>query len=598
MPDVLTLPNPAAVDLLDEVIQLAGLGFFEHDHAVDQIHFSAGLRRHYGWGHDQPVDLATAFNQIHEDDRAWLGEAIARAHDPNGDGRYDVVHRIRRWSDGELRWLAVRAQTYFADGRPARTFGVVLDVTARQFFASPDSDQSTAARLWDILDRSLNEIYVFDAVTLRFQYVNAGALKNLGYSAQAMGTMTPIELDPTSTEDGFRALVAPLLDGSQAQLAFETTLRRADGTTYPAEVRLQVIESDAARVFLAMINDITARREAERARRLAESAMATALHPMAISRPDGTIEWVNAALLRTWGYDDASQVIGKPRGTLARRDQAEVAAADLLRDGTWEGEMTAIRRDGSTFTVHCAVAVIRDQRDAVTHVAGSFIDVTERKRADLALRASLAEKEALLQEVHHRVKNNLQVVTSLLALQARRERRPDVLASLRDTQNRVRAMALLHETLYRSANLAQVPLGPYLDAILVHLARTYLTESAPTIQTQLDDLELPMDHAMPCGLLVSELAANAFKHAFTGRPGGTITVSARRAGDAVEVAVADDGIGLPADEDLENSPSLGLRLVRALTEQLCGELVIERRPTTRIAVRFDLTAAGPLEPGC
>jgi PAS domain S-box-containing protein len=587
MPDALKLPDPAVVDLLDEVIQLAGLGFFEHDHAADKIHFSAGLRRHYGWGHDQPIELATAIAQVHEDDRERLGAAIARAHDPTGDGRYDVVHRIRRYTDGELRWLAVRAQTYFADGRPVRTFGVVLDVTARQFFASPDSDQSTAARLWDILDRSLNEIYVFDAVTLHYQYVNAGALKNLGYSAQALGTMTPLDLDPTATEAGFRALVAPLLDGSQAQLAFETTLRRADGTTYPAEVRLQVIESDAARVFLAMINDITVRREAERARRLAEAAMATALHPMAISRPDGTIEWVNAALVRQWGYDDPSQLVGRPRGTLARRDQAEVAVAELLRDGTWEGEMTAIRRDGTTFPVECAISLIRDDAGAVTHVAGSFIDVTERRRAEAAMRASLEEKEALLKEVHHRVKNNLQVVTSLLALQAQRERRPEVLTALRDTQGRVRAMALLHETLYRSTNLARVALSPYLSAIGAQLSRAFLSDAAPTLTFRVDDVELALDQAMPCGLLVSELVTNALKHAFVGRSGGAIEVAAVRDGAAVTLSVTDDGAGLPPEVDPTTGATLGLRLVRALTDQLGGRLTIDRDRGTRVAITFD-----------
>jgi PAS domain S-box-containing protein len=442
--------------------------------------------------------------------------------------------------------------------------------------------------LWDILDRSLNEIYVFDTVSLRFHYVNAGALRNLGYSQEAISTMTPLDLKPSFTEATFRAVIEPLLKGTVAQLAFETVHRRADGTTYPVDVRLQVMESEGSRVFLAVINDITERRATEDARRLAESAMATAPHPMLIARADGAIEWVNAALVRQWGYDHPSQLIGQPRDVVVVRDTLAASAQALFRDGQWEGELTARRRDDTTFTVQCAAAVLRDARGELTHVMGSLVDITDRKRAEAAMRASLEEKEALLKEVHHRVKNNLQVVTSLLALQAQREQRPEVLTALRDTQGRVRAMALLHETLYRSPSLSRVSLASYLEAIGAQLARSYLTEVAPRLTVQVDEVALPIDQAMPCGLLVSELVTNAFKHAFGARSGGSIMVGATRDGTAVVLSVSDDGVGLPAEVDLATTPSLGLRLVRRLADQLNGELTIERARGTAVAVRFEV----------
>ncbi len=588
MPNVSTLSAAALADLLDEVTKLTGIGFLDHDHRTDEIFWSPGMRRHFGWGHNEPVTLGEIIAQVVPEDRPTIAAAVARAHDPAGDGRYDVVHRVRRRNDGELRWLATRSQTFFEDGRPVRTIGAVTDVTARQFFASPGTDQGTAARLWDILDRSLNEIYVFDAVSLRFHYANAGALRNLGYAPEAIGTMTPLDLKPSFTEATFRAVIEPLLKGTVAQLAFETVHRRADGTTYPVDVRLQVMESDGSRVFLAVINDVTERRATEEARRLAESAMATAPHPMLIARADGAIEWVNAALVRQWGYDHPSQLIGQPRDVVVVRDTLAASAQALFRDGQWEGELTARRRDDTTFTVQCAAAVLRDARGELTHVMGSMIDITERKRAEAAMRASLEEKEALLKEVHHRVKNNLQVVTSLLALQAQREQRPEVLTALRDTQGRVRAMALLHETLYRSPSLSRVSLASYLEAIGAQLARSYLTEAAPRLTVQVDDVALPIDQAMPCGLLVSELVTNAFKHAFGAGAGGSIVVAATRDREAVVLSVSDDGVGLPAEVDLTTTPSLGLRLVRRLTDQLNGELTIERARGTAITVRFEV----------
>jgi two-component sensor histidine kinase len=179
-------------------------------------------------------------------------------------------------------------------------------------------------------------------------------------------------------------------------------------------------------------------------------------------------------------------------------------------------------------------------------------------------------------------------VTSLLALQAQREQRPEVLTALRDTQGRVRAMALLHETLYRSPSLSRVSLASYLEAIGAQLARSYLTEVAPRLTVQVDEVALPIDQAMPCGLLVSELVTNAFKHAFGARSGGSIMVGATRDGTAVVLSVSDDGVGLPAEVDLATTPSLGLRLVRRLADQLNGELTIERARGTAVAVRFEV----------
>jgi PAS domain S-box-containing protein len=588
MPNVSTLSAAALADLLDEVTKLTGIGFLDHDHRTDEIFWSPGMRRHFGWGPNEPVTLGEIIAQVVPEDRPAIAAAVARAHDPTGDGRYDVVHRVRRRNDGELRWLATRSQTFFEDGRPVRTIGAVTDVTARQFFASPGTDQGTAARLWDILDRSLNEIYVFDTISLRFHYANAGALRNLGYSQEAISTMTPLDLKPSFTEATFRAVIEPLLKGTVAQLAFETVHRRADGTTYPVDVRLQVMESEGSRVFLAVINDITERRATEEARRLAETAMTTARNPMAIAETDGGLVWVNRALLEHWGYDDATELLGRGRGTLVEVAQAQAAFAIVVRDGEWEGDLTAVRRDGSRFMVQCNATVMRDPRGSPTHLMTSFIDITERKRAEAAMRASLEEKEALLKEVHHRVKNNLQVVTSLLALQAQREHRPEVLTALRETQGRVRAMALLHETLYRSPSLSRVSLASYLEAIGAQLARSYLTEAAPRLTVQVDDVALPIDQAMPCGLLVSELVTNAFKHAFGAGAGGSIVVAATRDGEAVVLSVSDDGVGLPAEVDLTTTPSLGLRLVRRLTDQLNGELTIERARGTAITVRFEV----------
>ena len=211
------------------------------------------------------------------------------------------------------------------------------------------------------------------------------------------------------------------------------------------------------------------------------------------------------------------------------------------------------------------------------HFVAAFLEITRRKRAEGLLQASLREKESLLQEIHHRVKNNLQIISSLLRLQAGRIEHPMVKAVLHDMQNRVRSMALIHEHLYRSENLAAVDLATYLTNLCQQLMRALV--SAPgTIQLHLDldPVHLPIDQAIPCGLLVNELVSNALKHAFPDARRGEVRVELRRL-DALpgwRLRVADTGVGMPRDFAIDHRTTLGLRLVSDLARQLGGRLEI------------------------
>jgi two-component sensor histidine kinase len=201
----------------------------------------------------------------------------------------------------------------------------------------------------------------------------------------------------------------------------------------------------------------------------------------------------------------------------------------------------------------------------------------ERSRDELA--ASLAEKDVLLAEVHHRVKNNLQVISSLIQMQARRVGDKAVAAALTECRGRVNAIALIHEKLYEEKDVGKLGFGSYVRSLVDGIVRA---THAPTQLVRLDvsvpDLHVAVERAIPCGLLLNELVTNALEHAFPdGRP-GTLRVELREeAGGRVVLGVSDDGIGLPADLEPAQSPSLGLRLVSALTSQLKAKLNVERR---------------------
>ena len=252
-------------------------------------------------------------------------------------------------------------------------------------------------------------------------------------------------------------------------------------------------------------------------------------------------------------------------------------------------DLEIIRPDGEHRNL---IVTATPQLDATGSFAGAltvWLDITERKRAEEKLKASLLEKEVLLKEIHHRVKNNLQVVYSLLNLQASQTTDAAGLDVLRDSQNRVRSMALVHETLYRSPDLAQVDFAEYASNLAAHLARSYRIDST-AIQFSVQaapDVRLSIEEAVPCGLIINELVSNALKHAFPKGRAGTVSVRlAHTPDEQIAITVADDGIGLPAGFDPARTESLGMQLIVQLVRQIHGRLTLQRDNGTQVTVEF------------
>jgi PAS domain S-box-containing protein len=249
-----------------------------------------------------------------------------------------------------------------------------------------------------------------------------------------------------------------------------------------------------------------------------------------------------------------------------------------------------VTKSGRLFSALTAARANYDEAGRLFEITIAALDIGERKQAEEALKASLEEKTVLLKEVHHRVKNNLQIISSLLNLQMDRAVLPDVLNPLRDTQNRVRSMALLHETLYRSGNLAQINLPDYIEGLCAQLWRSCGPATARVeLNYQMDSVFLPLDQAVPCGLIINELVSNALKHAYPGERKGRIWVMVQvRASRQALLSVADDGIGLPHALDVSHTETLGLQLVSMLTKQLQGTITILRETRTEFQITFPI----------
>ncbi|MBW4495357.1 MAG: PAS domain-containing protein [Oscillatoria princeps RMCB-10] len=216
------------------------------------------------------------------------------------------------------------------------------------------------------------------------------------------------------------------------------------------------------------------------------------------------------------------------------------------------------------------------------------MELAERQQAESKIRASLQEKEVLLKEIHHRVKNNLQVISSLLKLQSRHTLDRKTLDMLKESQNRVRSMALIHEKLYQSSDLARIDFADYMQNLAKNLLYSYsIHASAVKVEVIVDKVSLNLDTAIPCGLLINELISNALKYAFPdGRQGKICIEFSELEGEQFLLTVRDSGIGFPADIDFRNTVSLGLRLACSLTEQLDGTIDMERNQGTVFRVKF------------
>jgi len=218
-------------------------------------------------------------------------------------------------------------------------------------------------------------------------------------------------------------------------------------------------------------------------------------------------------------------------------------------------------------------------------------EIAERQGAEEKLTASLKEKEVLLKEIHHRVKNNLQMIDSLLNLQSAKIKDAGLASVLKESQSRIRSMALVHEKLFQSESLSKISFGEYIKGLTSHLFQLYgMNNNYVNLITDLEDIFLDIDTAIPCGLIINELVSNCLKHAFLNGMDGEIRIGLHE-GDThkITLTVCDNGIGIPKDLDIESTKSLGLKLVKLFVDQIDGSIEINRTVGTSFKILFSVS---------
>ncbi len=338
------------------------------------------------------------------------------------------------------------------------------------------------------------------------------------------------------------------------------------------------------------LDTLSTHRFERRFRQVVESAP----NAMVMINSDGTMEMVNSQAEQLFGYD-RTEMLGKPVELLLPDNLKEhhpglrnnFFFSPLSRPMGKGRDLYAKHKNGKDIPVEIGLNPI--ETDEGIKVLSAVVDISDRKQKEDKIQAALEEKDVLLGEIHHRVKNNLQIVYSLLDLQSFSIEDEKVLSMLRDSQHRIQSMALIHQTLYQSRDFASVDFHQVLHSLIPTLMQTYAIDSCHIdYKIESEDVYIPLNQAIPCGLILNELVTNALKHAYVDRTQGEVIIRLEKQDQQVHLSIEDNGQGIPNGFDADKSESLGIRLVSILTKQIGGELTVQKSDPTKIKLSFTL----------
>ncbi|MFC1833843.1 PAS domain S-box protein [Thermodesulfobacteriota bacterium] len=492
-------------------------------------------------------------------------------------------------------WVDVDAVPYFRPGedKPYQIYTTLDDVTERRLSKLALLDKTT--ELEEILN-AIPDAVVYADKKRNISKVNPAFSRIFGYQPDEVvgrGTRILYTNEESFLEQGQRRFNP---DARKVSEPYEIAYQRKDGSRFTSETVGTPVRNakDELVGLLGIMRDISDRKKAEQALQDKEYRYRTLVETMndglVILDESGKIIHVNRAFCHMLGYP-ADEPLGLRAFELIHEDYSDVARrgfADRRQGLSATYELVLVGKDGRDVAVILSATPMQDSQGSFTGAFGVVTDITDRKKAEKKVKNSLKEKEVLLREIHHRVKNNLAIINSLLRLQSKYVADERLTQEFLATQARIRSMAVAHELVYQSESLAYVKAGKYIISLLDQLV-TYGSdlETRVSVKREIDDVSFGLDTAIPLGFIITELVSNCVKHAFPGRTEGDITVSLRSPdGEEFELLVKDDGVGMPDETDRKTKKSLGLSLVDTFVTQLGGEMQMETDGGTEVRIRF------------
>lgn len=519
-------------------------------------------------------------NHIHPEDAPHIFAELPRLFQQGFHiHEYRFLHK-----NGTYKWIYDQVKLVRdAEGKPLEVIGYWVDISARKLA------EAERSRLAAILEASTDFVGLVDT--------QGNILWNNNQFQKIIGIHNNAELKHFQIADYHPAWALEIVRNEGIPTAIrdgvwvgETALLGNDGTEIPVSQMILSHKNERGVIeyLSTLIRDITPLKQAETALQQAKDRLQAAIDAV-----PGFVSWIGNDL-RYKGVNQhlASKFNLSPENFIDRevgflensQDFAKFVRNFLASKDLASSQVVNVKINGAIRNYLMAAQKYQQGSAAIT----VGIDITDRNQAETELRASLKEKEVLLKEIHHRVKNNLQVISSLLKLQSGYIDNPSTLALFTDSQNRVKAMALIHEKLYQSSDLSRIQVSDYIQKLTNNLFQSYsVNASAVKLIVDIDDVFLDVDTAIPCGLIINELISNSLKYAFSGREQGEISLEFHLIEpQKYRLKISDNGVGLPPDFSLEETESLGLQLVWNLTEQLGGNIKLYSNNGTCFEITF------------
>ena len=519
----------------------------------------------------------------------------------NIESRRKIQHEIQvERKDGKLIWLKVRAKTIDYRGEEMRVI-LFRDITARK--EAEQIAKKTEERYKRLSEASFEGILIHQDG--KIIDCNQVLCQLFGYTKEELMHMTGFEL---GVEDDRKFLREQVSKGIED--AYEARGLHKDGTIFFCEIRAkEYIYEAGKKARVVAIRDITRRKEFEVMLRQANADYQTLISQspdgLFIIDERGIILFANPSAHQILGVKQLKDIQKRPilDFVLPQYHIAVRERHDLLNEGYDIPfmKMDAKRVDGSIVEVEYkpvsidyrgkrAILVVYHDIEFQEQLAREKLRFEIAQETNQALKQSLAEKEVLLKEVHHRVKNNLQVISSILSLQSSYTDDPKTIELLKESQNRIKSMSFIHESLYQTKNFSGVNFKEYVHNLCNNLLFSYYPKGKRIfINQEIADVHLNLDTSIPCGLIINELISNSLKYAFANQEEGEVSITvkgSRKDKDLVSITIADNGSGLPRDIDFEDSPSLGLQLVTVLTRQLNGKITLDNTKGAKYTLTF------------
>lgn len=568
---------------LNQAQHIAGIGDWEWDIATNLVRWSDELYRIYGYEPREIVpDYGLVVSAMHPRSKDEFVAAIDSAL--KGERPFDLEYAFVRRDGSESILHTIGHVIRGSDGTPVRMVGIVQDITQRK--QQEEALAQSEANYRNLFDSSSDGIFILD-LDGTFIDVNRTAYERLGYTREEFLALNIVKLDhPT-----FAARVPERLRHIREHgiAIFEAGHLRKDGSMMPVEVNSRLLEYRGKPVYFSVVRDITERKRAESSLRLLEKAIESLPIGITICDEEGKIMYVNPADASIHGYEVKELIGGDVRIFAPPELWKHTPFEEVYGMGELKRESANIRRNGEVFPVQLISVAAKGADGKPIGIITTCEDITERRHTEEQIRSALREKDILLKEIHHRVKNNLQVVSSMLRLQADYIADDSARAFFDASRTRVETMSLIHEKLYRAKDLARIDFREYADDLATNLS-IINTRSVGQAEVKIDveGIMLDINNSIPCGLIINELVSNAFKHAFSDDRRGKVTISMRRVNEnRIVLAVSDDGIGFPEDMDFRNTSSLGLQLVNSLVTQLDGTIALDRTGGTTFRIEFE-----------